>query len=278
MATGLFIATLTADAPALLAQGGGTLSASPTRVVFDGRTRSAQVALINQGTAPQTYRISFIQMRMREDGRIEEITDPEPAGSFADRLLRYSPRQVTLEPGVAQTVRLLLRKPADLPAGEYRSHLLLRAVPAAEAGTSIEPIQLGEGEIGIQLIPIYGVAIPVIVRHGEVSAGVALTDIALQAAEADHPPMVSFRLERGGERSVYGDVTVTFVPAGGGAEVVVEQVKGLAVYLPNASRQVRLALHPPAGVELRDGRLEVAFAERPETADAVQAEAVVPVS
>lgn len=275
----LVIGLITAQGAALFAQNPGNVSVAPTRVVFEGRTRSAQIALINQGKAAQTYRISFTQMRMTEDGRFEEIDPQESSPAFADRLIRYAPRQVTLEPGIAQTVRLLLRKPADLAPGEYRSHLLLRAVPPEDTGTNIESLELDEGAVGVQLIPIFGISIPVIVRHGDLSADVAVTDLAFQAAtEADENPTVSFRLERSGERSVYGDVTVTLTPENGGSETVVQQVKGLAVYTPNPSRTVRLALHPPEGVDLRDGRLKVTFAERPETPGAVTAEGEIPVS
>ena len=275
----LLLGIVAAQVAPVLAQNPGNLSVAPTRVVFEGRTRSAQVALINQGKAAQTYRISFTQMRMTEDGHFEEIDTQEPSSAFADRLLCYSPRQVTLEPGVAQTVRLLLRKPADLAPGEYRSHLLLRAVPPEDTGTSIESLELGDGAVGVQLIPIFGISIPVIVRHGDLSADVTVTDLAFQAAtETDEKPTVSFRLERTGDRSVYGDVTVTLTPENGGSETVVQQVKGLAVYTPNPSRTVRLALHPPEGVDLRNGRLKVTFAERPETPGAVAAEGEIPVS
>ncbi len=269
------LAALIVHVSMVLAQAGDHLSVTPTRVVFDGRTRSAQILLINQGTAAQTYRISLIRMRMTEDGRIEEITDPEPPAASADPLLRYAPRQVSLEPGVAQTVRLLLRKPADLAAGEYRSHLLLRAVPPQDAGHSIESLQTGERQIGFQLTPIYGVSIPVIVRHGDLPAAVALADPELLAADGEVPRTLSLRLERRGERSVYGDLTVTWIPSGGGLGIVVREVKGVAVYTPNPSRTLRLTLPPPAGVELRSGRLEVRFAERPETPGAVWAEARV---
>ena len=273
----VFIAILAAFNSTALAQARDSISVAPTRVVFEGRTRSAQVALINQGKAAQTYRISFTQMRMTEAGRLEEIAEQESSPAFADRLIRYSPRQVTLEPGVAQTVRLLVRKPADLEPGEYRSHLLLRAVPPPESGSSIESLELDDGAVGVQLIPIFGISIPVIVRHGELSAGIAVTDLAFQT-EAAGNPTVSFRLERSGGRSVYGDVTVTLTPPDGGHETVVQSVKGLAVYTPNAGRTVRLALHPPEGVDLRKGRLKVSFAERPETPGAVVAEGEIPVS
>jgi len=244
-------------------------------VVLEGRTRTAQISLINRGAKQATYRIAFIQMRMTEEGQLEEIEAAE-SGKLADGFVRYSPRQVTLEPELAQTVRLLVRKPADLPAGEYRSHLLLYAIPSA-GQADVETMELKDKEIEIRLTPIYRVSIPVIVREGELAASVALTDLTYAAGNgADVPPSLSFSLRRGGERSIYGDVTVTFVATGGRPERVVGEIKGLAVYTSTEVRRVQMPLYPPAGVELEGGVLEVSFAEPRETKAGLRAEATVP--
>jgi P pilus assembly chaperone PapD len=255
------------------AQGLGDLTVTPTRVVFDGRTRSAQLSVINRGTKKATYRIAFHQLRMSEDGQMEEITTPGAGEKFADELLRFSPREVTLEPELAQTVRLQIRKPAGLPPGEYRSHLLLYAVPNEEEATP-GTVALKDKEIGIRLTPIYRVSIPVIVREGELPATAALEDLAIQQKGA--APSLSFRLRRGGERSLYGDVTVTYVAADGRSTRVVGEIKGLAVYTPNEGRRVQMPLYPPPGLELKGGTLKVRFAEPRETREAVQTEASVP--
>ena len=252
--------------------GAGDLTVTPTRAVFEGRDRSTQISLINRGTATATYRVSFIQMRMAEDGQFEEITEPGPGEHFADALIRYSPRQVTLEPGVAQTVRLMLRKPADLAPGEYRSHMIFHAVPDADAGTSIENVELEGEEFDIRLTPIYRISIPVIVRHGELTAEAELGDVGLVTRDGESPPGLALRLHRRGERSIYGDVDVTWIPDGGDPEVVVGQIKGLAVYSPNASRSLVLPLRPPAGVELENGRLKVTFSEEPSAHGAASSE------
>ncbi len=250
----------------------------PTRVVFSGRTRSAVVTLTNRATGAATYRISFQNMRMTDRGRLERVEEAAPDVHPVDKLIRYSPRQVTLEAGRSQTVRLLVRKPRDLAPGEYRSHLLFRAVPPETAGADIEATELGEGEIRVQLIPIYGISIPVIVRHGELSASVTLSDLALRPPEnADSQPVLSLRMNRGGDSSVYGDFTVTF-RSEGGAETGVGLVRGVAVYTPNASRIFEMRLRPPEGVTLERGRLAVVFREPDDAGGGVlaQAELTVP--
>lgn len=232
-----------APAPAL-----GDLLVSPTRVVFDGRKRSEEITLVNTGTTTATYRISFVRMAMGEGGEFKELPKTETGEIFADELVRYSPRQVVLEPRVAQSIRLQVRKPADLPAGEYRSHLLFRAVPAAAPAEAAPKPEPAEG-FAIQLTPIYGLSIPVIVRHGETSAQAGLKDLVL-AEDA-----LLFQLTRTGNQSIYGNLTATFHPRTG-APVVLARANGVAVYLPNPLRKVRLPL--PKG-PLSGGRLVLAF-------------------
>lgn len=257
------------------AEGSGDLTVTPTRVVFEGRTRSAQVSVINRGAKRATYRVAFLQMRMTEEGQLEEITTPGEGEQFADGLLRFSPREVTLEPELAQTVRLLVRKPADLPPGEYRSHLLLYAIPTDEQ-TTPATAELKDKEIGIRLIPIYRVSLPVIVREGDLAATATLGDLTVEPGSGAAAPSLSFGLRRRGERSLYGDVTVTYVSTDGHTERVVGEIKGLAVYTPNELRRVQMTLYPPPGVELKGGVLKVRFAEPRETKGAVEAEATVP--
>ena len=272
----LFVFLLTV--PAVMAQGPGDLTVTPTRVSLEGRTRSAQIALINRADRTTTYRVSFTRMRMSEDGGFVEVTEPEPGERFADPLIRYSPRQVTLEPGESQTVRLLLRKPADLEPGEYRSHLLLHAVPA-DLGNSIETEAAGVDEgLAVRLVPIYRVAVPVIVRHGDLSAGAELSEVAFEPAEDENgPPALSFQIARRGDRSLYGDVAVSFLSDRGGSPVEVGRLEGLAVYVPNPLRAVTMTLRPPEGTALEAGRLKVVFSEDRESG-AVVAEAELPLS
>jgi P pilus assembly chaperone PapD len=262
----LCVAALALQAASAVAQGGGGVGdflIAPTRVVFEGRQRTAEITLVNTGSRTATYRISFIQLRMGENGGTSEIQSPGPGERFADSLIRYSPRQVVLEPNVAQAVRMQLRMPADLPPGEYRSHLLFRAVPPAEpVERAVAPTPTLPQEVGVRLTPIFGVSIPVIVRHGETSATVTLSDLEVVPPSApEETPTLRFRMNRTGNRSVYGDVTATLAPAGG-RPLVVGVANGIAVYTPNAVRVVSVALRLPPATSLRAGVLRVTYAER----------------
>jgi fimbrial chaperone protein len=235
----------------------------PTRVVFEKDQRAAQVELINQGKLPETYRISLVNRRMSETGEFIAIQAPGPGEQFADALLRYSPRQVTIPPGGSQTVRIMLRKHAELATGEYRSHLQFDRV--ADASTnSLESTGKTDGQqMGVMLSPLVGASIPVIVRHGDTQARINLTDIALAPANSGSPPTVTFTIQREGGRSVYGDLVTTFTPRGK-EPIDVAKAGGVAVYVPNPLRKARMPLDLPEGVSLSGGILQVRFKERAE--------------
>ncbi len=256
------------------AQSIGDLGVSPTRVVLVGRTRTAEVLLLNRGTQTATYRISVINMRMTETGKFETIEQTESDQMFADKLIRYAPRQVTLDPGAAQTVRVMVRKPRDLQPGEYRSHLYFRAVPPPGAGRSVELADSGQG-IQIKLTVIPGVTIPVIIRHGAVSAQATLSEINVIDLDTPEGPKLSLRINRQGTRSLYGDLTVAFFAADGNKEQIVARANKLAVYTPNPSRLLALPLRLPDGASMSNGRLQVIYRARPEEGGAVIAEAQI---
>jgi P pilus assembly chaperone PapD len=239
--------------PLAAEEGSASLLVAPTRVVFGGKQRTEEISLINTGSRAATYRISLVRLRMGERGGVQEIEEAQPGERFADALVRFSPRQVTLEPRAAQTVRIALRKPADLETGEYRSHLLFREVPSSDAPA-------GESKtdgLSVRLIPIFGVSIPVIVRHGALTSLILLEDSRL-VDSAPGEQALEVTLRRQGDSSVYGNLEVAYLPSGGG-RVEVGRIRGMAVYTPNPSRVVRIPLRRLEAGALGRGRLEVTF-------------------
>jgi fimbrial chaperone protein len=249
------------------------LMLNPIRVVFDKNTRSSQLDLINTGNQSATYRLSLVNRRMSETGAFTPAELAEPGEQFADQLVRLSPRQVTMAPGATQVVRLSLRKPADLPEGEYRSHLLIERVADTTVQNSIEArANTDEPGISIQLIALVGASIPVIVRHGDTTYSMSLSDLALQPASATQAASLTLTLKRVGTRSSYGDLIVTFTPEGGTPREVT-RAGGMAVYVPNPQRKITLDLPAEAGNTLARGKLHVEYRLRPEEGGKLMAEA-----
>ncbi len=251
----------------------------PTRIVLEGRTRTEQVMVINKGLTSATYRLRFKNMRMTEAGEYEDIantTDALPGEQFVADLIRFSPRQVEIAPGESQVVRLLLRKPKNLPEGEYRSHLLFQSVPPESSGKNIEVIAGDEQTIGISLIPIYGVTIPVIVRHGHLSATTAIIDPALTwSRETDQSPSLSFHLTRQGTHSVFGNSSVTWLRPDA-EPVEVGRVNGISLFTPNTRRMLTQSLTFPEGQVPTQGKLHIQYREPEHQGGKLLTEAFVP--
>ncbi|MCG2586474.1 molecular chaperone [Massilia sp. TS11] len=263
----LLLCLLLAARPAL-----ADLMINPTRIVLDKNQRSAQIDLINNGNETATYRVSVVNRRMSETGDFSVAEQAQPGELFADQMISYSPRQIVLAPGASQLVRVLVRKPENLAAGEYRSHLVFERIADPAAPAPAEGATVTSNEVGIKLTALVGVSIPVIVRQGETSASVSLGQLALAARSEGQPQLVTFDISRSGNRSVYGDIVLSFTPEGG-SEMVLAKAAGVAVYVPNALRRAKLALAP--GTSLSKGRLTVRFHARPEEGGKALAETSV---
>lgn len=246
----------------------GGLAVAPTRVVFEGRERSESVTLINQSDKEQTFRVFFEQRRMNAEGVLEEAKEALAGELHADPFIRYSPRQVTIAPSSTQTIRLLVRAPSDAASGEYRSHLVFQTVPE-EVGVSIEA-PTNDKEISVNLVPIYGVSIPVIVRRGDLSVSSRIVSARIEKnlnGQAAFDAVID--LAREGDRSAYLDFVVN-AELGGDAREIGKSV-GIAVYVPNASRRVRIPLDIDRLSELAGAKLTVTAFDK-ENGDAVVGE------
>jgi P pilus assembly chaperone PapD len=216
--------------------GVGDLLVAPTRIVLDGR-RGAEVLLNNIGDEPAVYRVSIEFRRMNPDGTLDDVTAPTAADKAAEDMIIYAPRRVTLAPRQPQAIRIAARPPQGLPDGEYRVHLLLRAIPPA---TPVVQAAAGEPAKGLhfQLTPVYGVTIPVIVRLGNLQATAGIANVHLE--KRDGNPFVSLDLSRQGTRSTWGEVRV--FKAGVKDPIAIQ--KGVAIYTEVNGRKVTVPISP----------------------------------
>ncbi len=234
----------------------GNLLITPRRVVFDGSTRSIDLNLANTGQDSATYAISIIQIRMTEEGQFETITEPDPGQRFADRFLRYFPRSVTLAPGEAQVIKVQVTRRSQLEDGEYRSHFYFRAVPDTRPLGEEEPTRVTDG-ISVQLTPVFGITIPVLIRIGESTINVTLSDLHFSMVN-DTDPQLELTFNRSGNMSVYGNLSVDHIsPSGTVTRVGI--ANGIAVYTPNTKRKFILNLLKSEDVDYTAGRLKIEY-------------------
>ena len=238
----------------LLAQ--GNLLITPRRVVFEGNKQKEQLTLINLGKDTTTYSVSFVQRSMQENGSFLIIDKEGPGQMFSDPYLRIFPRTITLAPREPQVIALQFRRKPGMKEGEYRSHLFFRSEK------DYNPIGLEDPSedttlMSVEIIPIYGITIPIIIRVGEKTVNTTLSNLEIEYTQ-DTIPVLKLVINRTGNNSIYGDISVEYVPEKG-KPYKVGLVKGLGVYTEINKRFVSVKLNNIAATTLLKGKLKVKY-------------------
>lgn len=236
------------------AQRVGDLVVTPTRLGLDDKVRSASITVVNRGSQTVRYRLNVVDMDMSLDGVLSRTQNPTQ--NSASSLLRLSPREIVLEPGAAQRIRILATFGAGQGDGEFRSHLAFEPIKRPDDLFATTPTD-GQG-LRINLETRAVVTIPLILNHGKGVASTSVTDCSLTRNKASW--IAQFTLHREGNRTVRGDVSVLFKPASGGKSLLLGQILALPVYFPNDRRRVRLQLKVDP-LSLGKGTLEFKFVE-----------------
>jgi len=264
---GLIVVSLSFSAN-LMAQ--GNLMVFPRRVVFEGSKRSQTLNLANTGMDTARYNISFVQYRMKESGAFEEITQPDSGENFADKYIRFFPRSVILAPNDAQAVKIQLVKANEMSPGEYRSHIYFRAVPPEKPLGEKEALK-DTTSISIKLVPIFGITVPVIIRVGESTAKVSISDVSFEMVN-DTLPTLTMAFNRTGNMSVYGDIGIDYISPKGKV-MQVSFIQGMAVYTPTPVRRLKIDLNKTLDIDYKKGKLHVVYTAHSDTKPEKLAEA-----
>ena len=223
---------LTASTPA--AAGIGDLLVAPTRIVLDGR-KGAEIILNNIGEEPATYRVSVEFRRMTEDGGLVDVETPTAEDQKAADMVVYAPRKVVLAPHEPQAIRVRAIPPAGIADGEYRVHLLFRAIPPANPVVQAAAVKEEKG-LRFQLTPVYGVTIPVIVRLGNLAASAEIKNVHLD--RKGDKSLIEMDISRSGQRSTFGEVRVLK----DGVKSPIASQKAVALYTEIGLRHVSLPI------------------------------------
>lgn len=241
--------------------GPGDLLIAPTRVVLNSN-RGTEVIVNNIGTETATYRISLEIRRMDADGSIDliEPNKTSEAEKATLSMISYAPRRVVLPPNQPQSVRIGVRPPVGLADGEYRVHMLFRAIPDAKSVTAAPATG-----VSVQLTPIYGITIPIIIRRGALQASAAISDVKI--AQTKDGPQLSLKLARSGSRSTYGNIRVLKA----GVVKPLMEVVGIGVYPEINARSVELDIAPELLAQIK-GPVTIQYIEEPDAGGKVLAE------
>jgi fimbrial chaperone protein len=206
---------------------------TPTRIQFSERDRSAKVSLVNTSNQTRTYKIFWDEKYQKLDGQYVSFKIGEREFPSASKMIRYSPRQVTLKAGERQHVRLGLRRPKDLNNGEYRSHLVFQAQP-------IKTSNRNEKKTGIQLNLNLSFSIPIIVREGsiDVSSSISKVDLVTRRHDGKNYTGAHIDIERQGKFSTLGNMKIYWKDTAAQPERLIGIKNNVSIYPERATRKI----------------------------------------
>ena len=253
---GRAVLILGALAAVLAAPPAVALSFFPERVVLDDQHRSAVLRIVNKSDTVQRYLITWRPMRMTSENGLRPVPEgdtPQDLYPAKDYVL-FAPRQAAIPPNSTQAVRLMAQLPAELPPGEYRSHLMITEPPREVQKES------SEDGVNMRIKVVSRTTLPVIVRHGDPQVDVSLESMDLNRTEAG--PALDVTLGRSGGRSVYAAAEVTWEAPDGSTHNVFGPAT-LAVYREIGQREFTHSLDLPEGRTLKGGKLHYVVTRRP---------------
>lgn len=186
---------------------------APHALFVDHRTRSGWIQLHNPTSQPAEVTLSLLFGYPVTDslGHLELRMVEQPDSTFPSAMdwIQAFPRRMVVPPQGRQTIRLMVRPPADLADGEYWARVMI----AAKGGTA--PIQAADSAEGIQVGLTLEVRtiIPLLYRKGTLETGVLLS--GLRAEQVGDSLVVRTGIARTGSAVFLGTVTGTLVSSNG---------------------------------------------------------------
>ncbi|PZQ48273.1 MAG: hypothetical protein DI551_01940 [Micavibrio aeruginosavorus] len=231
------------------------LTITPNVVLIQGRDRFAEVNLINTGDSATTYQIGWRFFKMTETG-YQPVEASLTPFDLSQNVV-FTPRTVTLEPGVRQKVRLALRLKSEPPApGDYRAHLSFKMVSDPLASLKAKKNAPGEHKNIVGVGMKVGYSIPIIYRVGESNSVVTIDKAAFQINPKNKKPEATVTFSRGeGAYGVVGHLYLYHKPASG-EEKLVGEISNANIFSELKSRTLTI----PLNVEtLSGGALHVVY-------------------
>lgn len=172
---------------------------APLRVNFDDRERSKEVYVVNNSAERSTYRIGLKDLAAKPTGGYDKIDGLHPTS--AQNMLRFSPKQFTLEPGASQKVKIMARRSSSLAQGEYRSHLSFTRVPTAVSNT-----ESNANGASLKVNVLLNYSLPITVRKGRASTNFKMSKLDIVKVGETYQARVD--IEKNHKYSGYGVVKV----------------------------------------------------------------------
>ncbi|MBL4910884.1 MAG: hypothetical protein JKX78_12830 [Alteromonadaceae bacterium] len=200
------------------------VSLTSYRIYLDKNHRSEAFMVFNRGQQSENCKLSWQDFPFDNAGNMgKRITGKTPKTSVIN-WVRFSPRAFSIKSGHSQTVRFSLRRKANMKPSEYQSYISI------DCGKIIDKSQKSET---LSLTPRLVHDVPVIARTGELAAKVSISN-----AHVNNNGKLVFRLNRSGNRSVYGKIEIVNADT----NKVVNYLQGVSIYTQSSYRNFEFSL------------------------------------
>ncbi len=224
---------------------------SPLRVVLEDGKNYATVTVLNQSpNEPVIYSVRTRLLRMNENGDMKKPLKTTKREALAQAMVRFSPKKASLKPGGKQIVRIAVRRPPNLPDGEYYTYM--NVTPTAKE--EIKSGQTGGETVGMSVDMLVGVSIPIIIKQGNISSSAKI--LSVEPEIIDKMKSFKVKIARTGKASSY--VGIYIFGKVNGEEKVIAAAKRVVTLVPLKERFKNIPLYEkdfkggPIRVELRE--------------------------
>lgn len=146
----------------------------PTAAHFDQSKSMATLSVKNSSKVFMSYKIEAVYFVPGADGKMSMA----PAGSDQERsivkLMRFSPKSVSLKPGEEQVVRIMVKASKKLEPGDYRAH-----VRFSQEDAMTNNLVMPKKKTGMQLDAKIAVSIPALLRIEPTPKQITLEDFKI---------------------------------------------------------------------------------------------------
>jgi len=250
-----------------------SITITPNRLVFEDGDRFANVTLINTSDKTRTYNMGWEFFRMQESGSPYKPVKQSLTEFDLSKYVVFTPRRVTLTPGSKQKIRLALRRPADVPSGEYRAHLFFKPIPEKDDNIFQDESEGSQKSRATVTINV-GYSIPVIFRAGQSDATLQIGDLSLDRNENNNALEAVINVTRqGGPYGLLGHLYVYHNDAG--KERLVGQISNFHIFPEINKREAVVQLTQQ---DISGGTLRVVVKDYRADNDTVFAERTFPLN
>jgi hypothetical protein len=213
------------------------ISLTSNRIYLDNNNRVASFIVLNRSLTAEECRLSFRYFEFDNAAVMgKELTDTLPSNNTS-KTVKFSPRRFSIAAGKSQAIRLSLRRSADTDKAEYHSYLSVSCGKISPPTPNL-----------VNVAPRLVHNVPIVARTAKLNAQASFTNVKL----LDNGK-VSFRLNREGNRSIYGDLEVLNKRTG----KKVNGLKSISIYTQSSYRDFEFSVP----VNLAESDISLRFTE-----------------